>query len=115
MPIPKRTLAILKHRREADPEAVFVFAGIGGQPIDRISKRVLDRIGIQAGAQSLRRSCATWLGTHAPAYVVKQILSHADPAKSNDVTAGYIGRDMDALRGWLQRWEDALYAKPRRK
>jgi integrase len=114
---------MLQKRRAADPEGEFVFASSvtspndvdDRPPLDRISKRVLDRIGVAASPHDLRRTCATWLGTHAPGYVVKQILSHADPAKSNDVTAGYVGRDLDALRVWLQQWENALYLKPRRE
>jgi integrase len=115
LPLGKRTLALLALRRKADPAGAFVFPGaIDGAPLDRISQWVFDRIEVAATPHDLRRTCATWLGTHAPGYVVKQVLSHADPEKSADVTVGYVQRDLDALRVWLQRWEDALYAKARR-
>jgi integrase len=113
LPIPKRTLAMLKNRRKVDPDGVYAFAGVDGGPLDRISKRTFDRIEPRASPHDLRRTAATWLGTNAPGYVVKQILSHADPSKASDVTAGYVGRDLDALRIWLQKWEDALYASKR--
>lgn len=113
IPIPRRTLAMLAKRRKADPDGVYVFAN-NGEPIDRISRHVLDRVDIKVTPHDLRRSIATWLGTNAPAYVVKQILSHADPAKSKDITERYVQRDVDAMRVWVQKWEDALYAKPKR-
>ena len=113
LPIPKRTLAMLEKRRKADPEGDYVFAN-GNEPIDRISVHVFERIAVRATPHDLRRSIATWLGTNAPGYVVKQILSHADPAKSKDITERYVQRNLDVLRVWLEKWEDALYTAPKR-
>ena len=61
------------------------------------------------------RHTHTVLGANAPAYVVKAILSHADPSKSADVTAGYVVLDPEALRPWLQQWEDVLYSVRRQR
>ncbi len=112
LPIPPRLLALLKRRREAAPASAFVF-GNGDMPLDRISVRVFDLISVDAGAHDLRRTIASWLGTHAPAYVVKAILSHADPAKSADVTAGYVQVKAEDLRPWLVKWEAVLHGRAR--
>jgi integrase len=113
VPVPRRTFAMLERRRKAAPDANYVFAN-GDKPIDRISVHVFERIDVRATPHDLRRSIATWLGTNAPGYVVKQILSHADPAKSRDISERYVQRNIDVLRVWLQKWEDALYAAPKR-
>ncbi len=111
LPIPKRTLAMLKARRALDPEGKYVFAGPAG-PLDRISKRLFALIPTEFTPHDLRRTCATWLGANAPGYVVKAMLSHADSSRSSDVTVAYVLLDPDALRPWLQQWENVLFAKP---
>lgn len=114
LPIPRRTLALLCGRRAADPDGAYVFPGPreneDGEypPMDRISRQTFDAIGIPFTPHDLRRTAASWLGAHAPGYVVKAILSHADPSKAADVTAGYVVLTPDDLRPWLQQWEDAL-------
>jgi integrase len=123
LPVPKRTLAMLKARRAANRDGAFVFPGPkrdeAGErlPLDRISRQVFDAIGVSFTPHDLRRTVATWLGANAPAYVVRAVLSHADPSKSPDVTAGYVILDVNDLRPWLDKWEAALYAipKPRRE
>ena len=121
LPIARRTLAILKARRAADPAGTCVFAGPRRDergdrlPLDRISKQTFAAIGVDFMPHDLRRTAASWLGANAPAYVVKAALSHADPSKSSDVTAGYVILDADDLRPWLQKWENALHAKAKKK
>ena len=120
LPIARRTLAMLKARRADDPDGAYVFAGPrrderGNRlPLDRISKQTFAAIGVDFTPHDLRRTAASWLGANAPAYVVKAALSHADPSKSSDVTAGYVILDADDLRPWLQKWEDALHETQRR-
>ena len=122
LPIGKRTLAMLKSRRKAAPHEFYVFAGpradengVARQPLDRISRQTFEMIAVPATPHDLRRSAATWLGANAPSYVVKAVLSHGDPAKASDVTAGYISIDTDALRPWMQQWEDVLYRPKARR
>jgi integrase len=122
LPIPRRTLAMLKARRAADPKGVYVFPGPGvpappalGAPLDRISQQTFAAIGVEFTPHDLRRTAASWLGANAPAYVVKATLSHADPSKSSDVTVGYVILEPDDLRPWMQKWEDALHAGPTKK
>jgi len=121
LPIPRRTLAMLKARRAADPDGAYVFPGPrrddSGEllPLDRISRQTFAAIGVDFTPHDLRRTAASWLGAHAPAYVVKAALSHADPSKSGDVTAGYVILGADDLRPWLQKWETVLYQKPAKK
>ena len=121
LPIPRRTLAMLKARRAADPDGTYVFKGPARDdngeflPLDRISRQTFALIPVTFAAHDLRRTVASWLGANAPSYVVKQVLSHADPSKSADVTAGYVNLTADDLRPWLQKWETALYAKPTKR
>lgn len=108
LPIPARTLQMLRTRRSASASA-YVFAGINGKPIHEISRRYLtplgESIGVRFMPHDLRRTAATWLGTHAPAHVVRRALAHADAS----VTDGYVRIDTEALRSWLQRWEDTVF------
>lgn len=110
LPVPRRTLERLRARRSASE---YVFPGPTGAPLDNIPRRYLDRIGDIIGqpftAHDLRRTVATYLGAHAPAFVVKAVLSHADPSRTADATAGYVNLDVEALRPWLQAWEDMLH------
>lgn len=73
----------------------------------------LDAIGTEIGIEftphDLRRTAATWLADHAPGYIVKALLSHADPSRDADVTSGYVHFDVEALRPWLEQWEDCIY------
>jgi integrase len=121
LPIPRRTLAMLKARRAADPDGAYVFPGPVRDddgnylPLDRISRQTFALIGVTFTPHDLRRTVASWLGANAPSYVVKQVLSHSDPSKSADVTLGYVNLTADDLRPWLQRQETALHAKPTKR
>ena len=121
LPIPRRALAMLKARRAADPDGAYVFPGPvrddDGEylPLDRISRQTFTLIGVDFSPHDLRRTVASWLGANAPGYVVKAVLSHADPSKSADVTAGYVTLTADDLRPWLQKWETKLHAKPAKR
>jgi integrase len=114
VPLAKRTLAMLKARRAADPSGDFVFVGRKSKgkvrPLDQISRAVYEAIPIDFTPHDLRRTVATFLALRAPVYVAKAVLSHADPARDADVTRGYVDEeDTDPVRDWLQAWEDALY------
>jgi integrase len=114
VPIPRRLRDRLRARRAVNPSGAYVFPGpIPAAPLSQISRRTVTAIGARIGhpftAHDLRRTVATFLGAHAPAYVVRAILSHADPGRSPDVTLGYVNLDVEALRPWLQQWEEVIY------
>lgn len=109
LPIPRRAIEMLRKRRVASTGS-YVFPGLGGdKPLHVISRRYLDPIGAAIGVHfmvhDLRRTAATWFGTHAPAFIVRRILAHADAS----VTDGYVRIDTEALRSWLQQWEEVVY------
>ncbi|WP_206861297.1 hypothetical protein [Lysobacter changpingensis] len=96
------------------PSLRFVY-----QPINRLSKRFLDKIKDAEGARitwsphDLRRTALSLLeAMDVSAYALKAIAAHSQLA---DVTAGYLTDDVERLRSPMERLEERILGGQGRK
>jgi integrase len=109
LPLGEYLFEIFKRRSsEAITDLVFPGGGSAGQmdePRKQI-KDVIEKSKIEFTLHDLRRSFATHAeGLDISWSAVKRLLNHSE---GRDVTAGYIGADIDRLRGAMQRVEDYI-------
>lgn len=101
-------LLVRRHEKRGDSEFVFSGEGEGGYLVE--PKRQMNKVkamsGIEFSIHDLRRTFATVAdGLELSGYALKRLLNHA---QGGDVTAGYIGDDIERLRLPMQRIADAI-------
>jgi len=114
LPLGAKMTAMLKRRYEERRSDVYVFPGPDAtQPLDRISRRVFERITDKHGKlleirpHDLRRTALTLLESQdVSAFALKRIANHADA----DVTRGYLQLGVERLRKPMQELERAVFA-----
>lgn len=127
LPLGPQMLAMLKQRQKDGRSDRYVFPGLGRdekgrivyQPINRLSKRFLDKIKDAEGARitwsphDLRRTALSLLeAMDVSAYALKAIAAHSQLA---DVTAGYLTDDVERLRSPMERLEERILGGQGRK
>ncbi|MBF0292849.1 MAG: integrase family protein [Nitrospinae bacterium] len=110
LPLSDHIHALLTRRFENRGASEFVFSGEGegGYLVEpkRQMKKVKTMNGLTFTIHDLRRTFATVAdGLELSAYSLKRLLNHA---QGGDVTAGYIGDDIERLRLPMQRIADAI-------
>lgn len=97
-------------RRAALRENDFVFPGTGKhghlvEPRKQMLK-VMDETGVKFTLHDMRRSYTSAIDGVVGYYELKRLLNHA--ANTNDVTAGYVVKNVEKLRPLMQRVTDTL-------
>ncbi|MBF0293528.1 MAG: integrase family protein [Nitrospinae bacterium] len=110
LPLSDHVHGLLARRYEKRGAGEFVFSGEseGGYLVEpkRQMKKVSAMSGITFSIHDLRRTFATVADSlELSAYALKRLLNHA---QGGDVTAGYIGDDVERLRLPMQRIADAI-------
>ena len=104
----------LLHRRKSHTQSDYIFAGNGKgghliEPRKQIS-RITKAIDMHFTLHDLRRTFATVAESlDISAYALKRLLNHW--SDDDDVTAGYIGEDIERLRAPMQLINDTIMAK----
>jgi len=101
---------LLKRRRDADPERIYVFPGKSKAGHLSEPKKVIAEIAKKSDVSfcihDLRRTFITTAESlDIPAYAVKMLVNHST---GSDVTAGYIIPDAERLRKPMQKITDRL-------
>ncbi len=113
LPLSEHVCKIL-HRRKKTASGDFVFpgSGKGGYLIEprKQMRRVAKAIDMHFTMHDLRRTFATVAESlDISAYALKRLLNHW--TDNEDVTAGYIGQDIERLRAPMQLISDTLMAR----
>lgn len=110
LPLSDYLLGLLQARRDADPEALYVFGSYGeeGHLVD--PRKPLVKIAKDSDVpftpHDLRRTFITIAESlDIPAYALKRLLNHK---MRNDITAGYIITDVERLRKPMQQVTDFI-------
>lgn len=113
VPLVPAVLAILKRRREADPEGEWVFPTASASGHIEEPKKAITMAAKAAGipelsTHDLRRTCATWMNaTGASEGTIAALLAH----KRQTVTgAVYVKATLDAVRSALEKAVNAMQA-----
>jgi integrase len=108
LPLSDYLFDLLASRRQAEPEAVYVFSsyGDGGHLVD--PRKPLERIAKESEVSftphDLRRTFITIAESlDIPAYALKRLLNHK---MNGDITAGYIMTDVERQRRPMQQITD---------
>ena len=109
---------ILKLKEMAEEEgSEYLFPSTAGakKPHMTEPRGTLDQIcehaGIQVTMHDLRRTFASILERiNVPKYTLKRLMNHIyDPARDADVTSGYVQVETEALREYVQLFEDRVF------
>ncbi|MGV7222665.1 MAG: tyrosine-type recombinase/integrase [Nitrospinales bacterium] len=108
LPLSNYLLTLLKKRRDADPEEIYVFPGKSKAGHLTEPKKVLSEIGKKSGVpfcmHDLRRTFITTAESlDVPHYAVKMLVNHST---GSDVTGGYIIPNVERLRKPMQKITD---------
>lgn len=110
LPLSTYLYKLLKRRRDADPERIYVFPGKSKAGHLSEPKKVIAEIAKKSDVSfcihDLRRTFITTAESlDIPAYAVKMLVNHST---GSDVTAGYIIPDAERLRKPMQKITDRL-------
>ena len=110
LPLSDFLLDLIRERRAFRPDARYVFAGpFADQPLQEPRAQIAKVIaisGVPFALHDLRRTfCTVAEGLDLSHYALKRLLNHR---MTGDVTAGYVGKNVERLREPMQRITDHI-------